>query len=137
MRPGQATTRADRPRELVPIRCKGAIGGWGMISRQDSYFVHFASVTLRPMSDVPRLIDAAATGDPRAAADLLPLVYAELPALAGGPQARGGGGGRPHGRRAGGPFPGLDGAGPRGLPAAGRPRPAVRLERPGPLLRRR
>jgi RNA polymerase sigma factor (TIGR02999 family) len=34
------------------------------------------------MSDVTRLLDAAAAGDPRAAADLLPLVYAELRALA-------------------------------------------------------
>jgi RNA polymerase sigma factor (TIGR02999 family) len=34
------------------------------------------------MSDVTRLIDAAAAGDARAAADLLPLVYAELRTLA-------------------------------------------------------
>jgi RNA polymerase sigma factor (TIGR02999 family) len=34
------------------------------------------------MSDVTRLIDAAAAGDPRAAADLLPLVYDELRRLA-------------------------------------------------------
>ena len=34
------------------------------------------------MSDVTRLLDAAAAGDPRAAANLLPLVYAELRALA-------------------------------------------------------
>ena len=34
------------------------------------------------MSDVTRLIDAAAAGDPKAAADLLPLVYAELRKLA-------------------------------------------------------
>ena len=34
------------------------------------------------MSDVTRLIDAAAAGDPRAAADLLPLVYDEMRALA-------------------------------------------------------
>ena len=34
------------------------------------------------MSDVTRLLDAAAAGDPRAAADLLPLVYAELRKLA-------------------------------------------------------
>jgi RNA polymerase sigma factor (TIGR02999 family) len=34
------------------------------------------------MSDVTRLIDAAAVGDPKAAAELLPLVYAELRALA-------------------------------------------------------
>ncbi|HEY8503679.1 MAG TPA: ECF-type sigma factor [Gemmataceae bacterium] len=30
------------------------------------------------MSDVTRLLDAAATGDPHAAAELLPLVYDEL-----------------------------------------------------------
>ena len=34
------------------------------------------------MSDVTRLIDAAAAGDPRAAAELLPLVYDELRRLA-------------------------------------------------------
>ena len=34
------------------------------------------------MSDVTRLIDAAAAGDPLAAAELLPLVYAELRKLA-------------------------------------------------------
>ena len=34
------------------------------------------------MSDVTRILDAAATGDPRAAAELLPLVYDELRKLA-------------------------------------------------------
>src|SRR6476619_8128906 len=34
------------------------------------------------MTNVTRLLDAAAAGDRRAAADLLPLVYAELRALA-------------------------------------------------------
>jgi RNA polymerase sigma factor (TIGR02999 family) len=34
------------------------------------------------MSDVTRLLDTAAAGDPRAAAELLPLVYDELRALA-------------------------------------------------------
>ena len=34
------------------------------------------------MSDVTRLIDAAAAGDPKAAAELLPLVYEELRKLA-------------------------------------------------------
>src|SRR5947208_9647878 len=34
------------------------------------------------MPDVTRLLDAAAAGDRRAAADLLPLVYGELRALA-------------------------------------------------------
>ena len=34
------------------------------------------------MADVTRLLDAAATGDPRAAAELLPLVYDELRKLA-------------------------------------------------------
>jgi RNA polymerase sigma factor (TIGR02999 family) len=37
---------------------------------------------LVPMSDVTRLLDAAAAGDRQAAADLLPAVYAELRALA-------------------------------------------------------
>ena len=34
------------------------------------------------MADVTRLIDAAAAGTPKAAAELLPLVYAELRKLA-------------------------------------------------------
>src|SRR5882672_3328424 len=34
------------------------------------------------MSDVTRLLDAAAAGDPKAAAELLPLVYDELRRLA-------------------------------------------------------
>lgn len=37
---------------------------------------------LYAMPDVTRLLDAAAAGDPAAAADLLPLVYAELRKLA-------------------------------------------------------
>src|SRR5262245_60631566 len=41
-----------------------------------------ASCTLGRMSDVTRLLDAAAAGDRRAAADLLPLVYDELRKLA-------------------------------------------------------
>jgi RNA polymerase sigma factor (TIGR02999 family) len=40
------------------------------------------SVTLSPMSDVTRLLDAAHRGDPQAAADLLPVVYDELRKLA-------------------------------------------------------
>src|SRR4051812_31738653 len=40
------------------------------------------------MSDVTRLLDAAAAGDPRAAAELLPLVYAELRRLAAAQLAR-------------------------------------------------
>lgn len=39
-------------------------------------------VTLGRMTDVTRLLDAAATGDRQAAADLLPLVYDELRKLA-------------------------------------------------------
>ncbi len=41
-----------------------------------------ATVTLGIMSDLTRILDAAATGDPRAAAELLPLVYNELRKLA-------------------------------------------------------
>ncbi|HKA05858.1 MAG TPA: sigma-70 family RNA polymerase sigma factor [Gemmataceae bacterium] len=37
---------------------------------------------LGPMSDVTRLLDAAKAGEPHAAAELLPLVYAELRRLA-------------------------------------------------------
>ena len=40
------------------------------------------------MSDVTRLLDAAGRGDPTAAADLLPLVYAELRRLAAAQMAR-------------------------------------------------
>src|SRR5262245_33064102 len=40
------------------------------------------------MSDVTRILDAAAAGDPRAAAELLPLVYDELHRLAAGQMAR-------------------------------------------------
>src|SRR5690242_17390697 len=38
--------------------------------------------TLVRMSDLTRLLDAATAGDPKAASDLLPLVYAELRRLA-------------------------------------------------------
>jgi hypothetical protein len=37
---------------------------------------------LRGMSDVPRVLEAASSGDPAAAAQLLPLVSEELRALA-------------------------------------------------------
>src|SRR5205085_2175702 len=40
------------------------------------------------MSDLTRLLDAAGAGDPRAAADLLPLVYDELRKLAAAKLAR-------------------------------------------------
>jgi hypothetical protein len=40
------------------------------------------------MSDVSRLLDAAAAGDRRAIADLLPLVYTELRRLAAAQMAR-------------------------------------------------
>jgi RNA polymerase sigma factor (TIGR02999 family) len=43
---------------------------------------------LTGMSDVTRLLDAAAAGDGRAAAELLPLVYAELRQLAAARLAR-------------------------------------------------
>ena len=46
--------------------------------RPDSCFRPACDHYTENMSDVTRLIDAAATGDPRAAADLIPLVYAEL-----------------------------------------------------------
>jgi RNA polymerase sigma factor (TIGR02999 family) len=42
----------------------------------------FASSTLGNMSDVTRLLDAAAAGDAQAAGELLPLVYEELRKLA-------------------------------------------------------
>jgi hypothetical protein len=40
------------------------------------------TITLISMSELTRLLDAAAAGDRRAAADLLPLVYDELRRLA-------------------------------------------------------
>jgi len=40
------------------------------------------SVIIAGMADVTRLLDAAAAGDPKAPADLLPLIYAELRQLA-------------------------------------------------------
>lgn len=40
------------------------------------------------MSELTRILDAAAAGDPRAAAEVLPLVYAELRRLAKGQMAR-------------------------------------------------
>ncbi len=40
------------------------------------------TVTLTSMSDVTQMLDAAAAGDPKAAAELLPLVYDELRRLA-------------------------------------------------------
>src|SRR5262245_35153478 len=76
------------------------------------------------MSDVTRLLDAAAAGDRRAAADLLPLVYDELRKLAAARMSAGSP--RPHSRRYR--------PRPRSL-SAPRWRPAVR--RPRALLRRR
>ena len=62
------------------------------------------------MSDVTRLLDAAAAGDPQAAADLLPLVYDELRKLAAARLAAERPGPDPPGHR----------PGPRGVPPAGR-----------------
>src|SRR4051794_4744386 len=42
----------------------------------------FPAVTLASMPHITHLLDAAAAGDRRAAADLLPLVYDELRAVA-------------------------------------------------------
>src|SRR3974377_1840622 len=44
-------------------------------------------VTLGHMADVTQLLDAAAAGDRKAAADLLPLVYDELRQVAAAPMA--------------------------------------------------
>jgi RNA polymerase sigma factor (TIGR02999 family) len=44
--------------------------------------VHLSDPSSKPVSDVTRLRDAAAAGDPQAGADLLPLVYDELRKLA-------------------------------------------------------
>ena len=61
-------------------------------------------------ADVTGLLDAAAAGDPRAAAELLPLVYDELRKLAAAADGRGEARPDPAGHR----------ARPRGLSAAGR-----------------
>src|SRR5688572_19986084 len=50
---------------MTPASCDGRRPGYGV-----------------GMSDVTHLLDAAAGGDPRAAAELLPLVYGELRRLA-------------------------------------------------------
>src|SRR5688572_15188817 len=73
---GEAPTLCDSPIEVVPSRRDGQ--DWGGL------FVPPAppAGTLGRMSDVTRLIDAAAAGDPKAAAELLPLVYDELRRLA-------------------------------------------------------
>ena len=68
------------------------------------------------MSDVTRLLDAAAAGDPQAAAELLPLVYDELRKLAAARLAA----------EKPGPDPPADRPGPRGLPPAGRRGDAAR-----------
>lgn len=47
-----------------------------------------STVTSTGMTDVTQLLDAAAAGDPHAAADLLPLVYSELRRLAADHLAR-------------------------------------------------
>jgi len=57
-------------------------GQWGGSAAVFLVLVSGAVATLALMSDVTRLIDAAATGDVIAAADLLPLVYDELRKLA-------------------------------------------------------
>ena len=72
--------RGGRPGKAVRRAAVAAPAGRGMLGG---------------MADVTRLLDAAAAGDPRAAAELLPLVYDELR------QA----GGRPAGRREPGPHP--------------------------------
>ena len=63
------------------------------------------------MSDVTRLLDAAAAGDRQAAAELLPLVYDELRTARR----------RTHGRRGPRAHARRHRPGPRGVPAAGRP----------------
>jgi RNA polymerase sigma factor (TIGR02999 family) len=60
------------PSAAAPFRSRGSAGR-GMLAG---------------MSDVTRLLDAAAAGDPTAAADLLPLVYDELRKLAAARMAR-------------------------------------------------
>jgi hypothetical protein len=83
--------------------------------------------TLDGMSDVTRLLEAAAVGDPRAAAELLPLVYDELRKLAATRMAEEKPRADPPGHR----------PGPRGVRPARRRRTAVGLGRAGALLRGR
>jgi RNA polymerase sigma factor (TIGR02999 family) len=58
------------------------VGPFAVPHGRFSMFVPDAAVTIVRMSDVTRLLDAAAAGDPGAAAELLPLVYDELRQLA-------------------------------------------------------
>ena len=73
---------------------------------------------------VTRILGAAVRGEPRAAEDLLPLVYDELRRLAAAYMVAG----------STGPDPQRHGAGARGRSAAGRSRPQERLGRPPPLF---
>ena len=57
------------------LQCTTTPDGWFLLPGA-------AAGKLVGMGDFTRLLDAAATGDPHAAADLLPLVYDELRALA-------------------------------------------------------
>ena len=80
------------------------------------------------MNDVTRILSPIEHGDPPAAEQLLPLVYDELRKLAAAEAGPG---------EAGADAPG-HGAGPRGVPPAGRTaRPGPALGQPRPLLRRR
>lgn len=49
---------------------------------KNGFITTLASVTFEPMSEVNRLLEAVAAGDPTAAVELLPLVYDELRLLA-------------------------------------------------------
>ena len=67
-----------------PVEVTGACNGFFGSIRRGRFPrpTPAASVILKRMSDVTRLLEAAAAGDRKAAADLMPLVYDELRKLA-------------------------------------------------------
>src|SRR5262249_54018513 len=84
------TPLAPRPLAAAPAsppvlasRKAVCLSGLGPLARADDIRFHPAKPEYTDgMPDVTQLLDAAAAGDPRAAAELLPLVYDELRKLA-------------------------------------------------------
>lgn len=70
------------PSPLITTKVNVRRGGRGPFRGGFPAIVPPTSVTLVGMADVTRLLDEAAAGDRRAAADLLPLVYDEMRRLA-------------------------------------------------------
>src|SRR5581483_5458399 len=81
----RATPRSLRDRESERPARPASIFRESLGRTTAAVFVLWAAgrdVDLTVMTDVTRLLDAAAAGDPAAAAELLPLVYDELRKLA-------------------------------------------------------